>query len=444
MSSPFSRRTFLAGAAGVAGAGLLGACGSDDSAGSSSVPTTSAGGGATVPPTSAATNLGTMALQSNQSNPEAKAGMEALVAGFNALGIGEAELNTVAGEQFRTQLTSYLTSTQPPDVLTWLAGKVARDYAADGLLLDVSDVWASDMTGYSDALRKLSTDANGAQIFVPQYYYWWAVYYRPSKFEEWGVEPPSTWEEYVALCQTLDGQGVAPIGMGLSDTPWVASAWFDYLNIRLNGAPFHLDVLVGNERFDDPRVKAVFEPWREILPYIDPNAVGLAFQEAQTQFFQGNSGTFLAGSWFPSGAPEDISDDIDFFQFPILDASVPVGEEAPTDGFFASANAPNPELAKEFLRYASTAAAQEEYLTVSGNSFLPAAPDGKAADTPANAKGKALLESAADLTQFFNRDGGDELQPTADAALLRFFNEPDNVDAILVEWQEAAERARRG
>ena len=41
--------------------------------------------------------------------------------------------------------------------------------------------------------------------------------------------------------------------------PWVASAWFDYLNIRINGAPFHRDLLAGKHRFDDPRCKKVFD-----------------------------------------------------------------------------------------------------------------------------------------------------------------------------------------
>jgi ABC-type glycerol-3-phosphate transport system substrate-binding protein len=144
----------------------------------------------------AAKTSGTIALQSNNSDDKSKKGMEALVAAFNAKKLGTVKLNTVAGELYRTQLTQYLTSSKPPEVLTWLAGKAAQNYADQGLLLDVSDVWASpEMTGYSSALRGLSTDSNGKQIFVPIYYYWCGVYYRPSKFAEWGVKPPKTFED---------------------------------------------------------------------------------------------------------------------------------------------------------------------------------------------------------------------------------------------------------
>lgn len=387
---------------------------------------------------------GTIALQSNNADDKSKKGMEAIVAAFNARKVGTVKLNTVAGELYRTQLTQYLTSSKPPEVLTWLAGKAAENYADQGLLLDISDVWKSpEMAGYSSALRGLSTASNGKQIFVPIYYYWCGVYYRPSKFAEWGVKPPKTFEEYKTLCKTVQDKGVTPIGMGLSDTPWVASFWFDYLNLRLNGAKFHRDVLSGKKSFNSPEVKSVFNKWLEVLPFMDKQAKGLGFAEAQTKFYKGETATYVAGNWWALGAPKEVGDDIDFFQFPIIDPKVPVAEEAPADGFFASAKGKNPALTKAFLRYLATPAAQELYLTTSGNSSIPASPLAKAAPTAQNLKGKAMLEAAADLTQFFNRDGGDELQPTADAALLKFMDNPGDVDAIMAEWQAAAVSVRK-
>jgi multiple sugar transport system substrate-binding protein len=434
-TSHIGRRSFLIGAAAV---GLLA------SSPASVLAATAKKTAGKAKPKTPAKISGTIALQSNNADDKSKKGMEALVAAFNAKKTGTVKLNTVAGELYRTQLTQYLTSSKPPEVLTWLAGKAAQNYADQGLLLDISDVWASpEMAGYSSALKGLSTATDGKQIFVPIYYYWCGVYYRPSKFAEWGVKPPKTWDEYKALCKTLLDKGVTPIGMGLSDTPWVASFWFDYLNLRVNGAKFHRDVLSGKKSFNSPEVKAVFAKWSEMLPYMDKQAKGLAFAEAQTKFYKGETATYVAGNWWALGAPKDVGDDIDFFQFPIIDPKVPVAEEAPADGFFASAKGSNPALTKAFMRFIATPAAQELYLTTAGNSSIPAAPGAKAAVTYQNTKGKAMLEAAADLTQFFNRDGGDELQPTADAALLKFMDKPGDVDAIIAEWQTAAVSARK-
>lgn len=55
-------------------------------------------------------------------------------------------------------------------------------------------------------------------------------------------------------------------------------------------------------------------------------------------------------------------------------------------------------------------------------------------------KGRKLIESAADLTQFFNRDSSDALQPTADTALVHYLAKPKQVGSILTTWQRSAQK----
>lgn len=418
----FLRNVGLAGAGAIGSTGFLGACATSASSG----PVEQTGGAVTV--------------QSNLSAPQAKAAIEALVKGFNDRGGATASVNTVASETFRTQLPSYLTSANPPDAYTWYPGSLLTGYARKGLLLDVGEVWQT-MGDYDKAFRTLSGDGTGKQVFVPNNYYWWGMFYRKSHFANWGVSPPGTWSEFLALCETLRGKGVAPIGLGAGgNTPWTASGWFDYLNIRINGAPFHRELLAGKKRFDDPKVRAVFDAWREALPYFDQSGTALAFQDATTALLQGRTGMILIGTFFADSAPKDVLSDIDFFQFPILDEKVPVAEEGPTDGFFASSRTPHRKQVLEWLTYVATAEAQELYIKNSSGTVLPTNPAAKDSGTPLVQKGRALLRDAKELTQFFNRDSSDALQPTADAALIRFIQRPDELSAILTDWQAAAEK----
>jgi len=420
MNTPgLTRRNFLAGLGMAGAAAALGGCATSVSGNSGQ-----SGGAVTV--------------ESNLSSPQAKSAMQALIADYDKRGSTQASLNTVASETFRVQLPTYLTSANPPDVYTWYAGSVARSYADKGLLLDLSDVWHT-MDDYSPALRSLSTDASGKQIFVPTDYYWWGMFYRKSNFARWGVRPATTWDEFITLCQTLKSHGVAPIGMGAGgSTAWVASAWFDYLDIRINGAQYHRDLLAGKHSFTDPQVRTVFARWKQVLPYFDPQSTAVQFQDATTSLLQNRTGMMLIGTFFADAAPKDALDDIDFFQFPIIDPSVPVVEEGPTDGFFASRRSGHAAGTKDFLTYMATAAAQELYVKSSSGTVIPANPNARDAGTPLVAKGKAMLAKAADLTQFFNRDSSDALQPTADAALTQFFDKPDQLDSILSTWQAAA------
>ncbi|NED93373.1 extracellular solute-binding protein [Streptomyces sp. SID11233] len=423
-TSAQSRRTFLAGAAAVGATALASGCVASSSSGGKG----SSGGAVT--------------LQSNLSAPQAKSAMQEVVNAFNKRGGAKGSLNTVASETFRTQLPTYLTSATPPDLYTWYPGSVAESYAKKNLLLDVSDIWAEpELAGYSDALKKLCTDSAGKKVFVPTTYYWWGVFYRKSNFAKWGVKEPKTWDEFLDLCDKLKSKGVAPIGLGAGGgTPWVASSWFDYLNIRINGAKYHRDLLAGKHRFDDPEVRKVFDRWSEALPFFDPNSTALPFQDATTALLQGRTGMMLIGTFFADAAPKDQLDDIDFFRFPVIDPKVPLAEEAPTDGYFASARTGRKDETKEMLRYLATAEAQEIYLKGSSGTSLPTHPDAKDSGTPLVVKGRRLIENAADITQFFNRDSSDALAPTADTALTHFLSKPKEIGSILTTWQRDAQK----
>jgi multiple sugar transport system substrate-binding protein len=368
--------------------------------------------------------------------------MQNLVDAYNKRGSGKAALNTVASETFRTQLPTYLTSANPPDLLTWYPGSVANSYAKKDLLLDVSDIWTKpEFAGYSAAQQRLCTSSAGKKVFVPATYYWWGVFYRKSNFAKWGLQEPTTWDEFLGLCDKLKSKGVAPIGLGAGgNTAWVASSWFDYLNIRVNGAQYHRDLLAGKHRFDDPEVRKVFDRWSEALPYFDPNGTALAFQDATTALLQSRTGMMLIGTFFADAAPKDQLDDIDFFRFPVIDPKIPLAEEGPTDGYFASAHTRHEAEVKDLMRYMATAEAQEIYLKASSGTALPTNPKAKDTGTALVKKGRALIENASDVTQFFNRDSSDALQPTADNALTRFLAHPKQISSILTTWQRDAQK----
>lgn len=420
-----SRRRFLGGLGAAGTAALLSGCVTSTSSGKSS-------------------SKGNVTLQSNLSAPQAKTAMEDIVAAYAKKGSGKASLNTVAAETFRTQLPTYLTSANPPDVYTWYPGSVADAYAKKNLLLDLDEVWNSshDLKRYSKAQNKLCTSSAGKKVFVPATYYWWGMFYRKSNFAKWGVrELPKSWDDFLDLCDKLKSKGIAPIGLGAGgNTPWVASAWFDYLDIRINGAQYHRELLAGKHRFDDPEVRKVFDRWQEVHRYFDPNGTALAFQDATTALLNGKTGMMLIGTFFADSAPKNALDDIDFFRFPIIDAKVPLAEEAPVDGYFASARTGRREQVYDLMRYLATVEAQETYIKGSSGTVLPCNPDAKDAGTALVKKGRAHVASATEITQFFNRDSSDALQPTADTALTKFLAKPKSIGSILTDWQRDAEK----
>ena len=419
-----TRRGLFAAGAVVGGSALLSGC-----LGTGNTPA-SGGSNANV----------SLTLQSSLSDPQPKAALEEVVKGYTKY---PTTLNTVAIEQFRAQLSTYLTSSNPPDVLTWYAGSVARDYASKGLLLDLSDMWTGSgaCAKFSPALKSLSSDASGKQIFVPTNYYWWSVFFRKSAFAEWGVTPPTTWDQFMALCETLKGKGIYPLTNGTGSTAWMASGWFDYLDLRINGATFHRDLLAGKHSFDSAEVRKVMDTYATLIPYFDPKGRSYTWQEAATPLVNKKAGMYLIGAFVTTAFPAADVSDVDFFSVPPIDTSIPSAEEAPTDGYFASSGTKNPAAVKDLLGYLASAKEQQLFISKSGSSNLPTSPEVDSSGfSPLVQKGMKLLQETKEITQFFNRDSSDALQATADAALTKFLDNPGDVASILKDWQTAAQK----
>ena len=75
--------------------------------------------------------------------------------------------------------------------------------------------------------------------------------------------------------------------------------------------------MAGKESWDSPKVKAVFNHWRELLPYYSSGALGLTWQEGAQQLINKQAGMYLLGS-FVGQQSTNAADhaDLDFFAVP--------------------------------------------------------------------------------------------------------------------------------
>lgn len=221
----------------------------------------------------------------------------------------------------------------------------------------------------------------------------------------------------------------------------MASGWFDYLDLRINGAAFHRDLLAGKHSFDSAEVRKVMDTYATLVPYFDPKGRSYSWQEAATPLVNKKAGMYLIGAFVTQAFPASAVNDVDFFSVPAIDPAIPSAEEAPTDGYFASAKSKNVTGAKDLLSYLAAAPQQQAFIEASGSSNLPTSPDVDSSNfSPLVQKGIKLLQETKEITQFFNRDSSDALQTTADTALTKFLDKPGDVAKILKDWQAAAQQ----
>lgn len=403
-----SRRTVLKGIAGAAGMvsvpAIIAAC-------STPAATTAPGGGASAAPSTEATAapsaepLGEVTFGSYQSDDVPKKSLQTVIDAFTAETGIDVKVNTVDHNTFQDQISSYLQGT-PDDVFTWFAGVRMRFFAAQGLSADISDLWQTIGSNYTDGFKAASTGDDGKQYFVPFFNYPWVVMYRKSVFAEKGYAIPKTLTEFKALGDKMKTDGLVPLAFGDSDG-WPAMGTFDILNMRQNGYDFHIGLMAGKEKWTDPRVKKVYELWADILPYFQEGALGRTWQDAANSMIQKQAGMYFLGTFAGQQATEKADfDDLDFFPFPTLgtefDAEMAI--DAPIDGYMLSKEPANLDGAKAFLEYLSTGAAQTLFLATNPNNVAAANDADTSSYTPFQKRMQEVIAGSGKIAQFLDRD----------------------------------------
>ena len=342
--------------------------------------------------------------------------------------------NEVSHNTFQENINTYLQG-NPDDVFTWFAGYRMNQFAEQGLIADLSDLWPID--GMADSFKQASTASDGKQYFVPKDYYPWAVFYRKSVFEKNGFEPPTTFDEMTTLAKKMKAKGMVPFAFGDKDG-WPAMGTFDILNMRINGYQFHMDLMKGEKAWDSAEVKQVFETWRGLLPYHQPDPLGRIWQEAAQTLGKGEAGMFLFGTFIVDGIP-DVEDDLDFFTYPEMDASIgATALDAPIDGFCMSAASDNTDNAKKFLSFLGTAEAADAANDNADAPFIAANSNASTKTYSAlQKKSVEVVSQAKDIAQFLDRDTRADFASTVMIPSLQtWLGKPDDIDGVTKSIQQ--------
>jgi len=352
---------------------------------------------------------GKLIINANTSDPAPKQAFEKLVADFEKENPDvDVELNIFDHEAYKTAIRNFLQA-DPPDVVTWFAGNRMKFFVDQGLFEDVSDVWQQNNLFNDMASTASALNVGGQQYGVPYAYYQWGVYYRKDLFAEYGLGEPRTWADFMNICATLKQNGVTPVTIGTKYL-WTAAGWFDFLNLRVNGMDFHMELMDGKASYEDPRLDRVFEIWGEMANqgYFLENHATFSWQEAQAPMINGEAAMYLIGNFIvPSLKDAGVVDKVGYFQFPVINADVRTFEEAPTDTVHIPSGAKNKADAKRFLAFVARADINNQVATSIGN--LPPNSKAPAPTDPFLKIGFKVLSESAGLAQFYDRDTTPEM-----------------------------------
>jgi multiple sugar transport system substrate-binding protein len=436
-----TRRRVLGGMAGVAGLAavpsLLAACGPSGATSGATAGASPAGSAPAGSPGPAASLSGEVTLGSNYSDAIPKAAMQAAADSFTAETGIPVKINTVDHGTFQDQISSYLQGT-PDDVWTWFSGFRMRFFAEQGLATDISDLWAKIEPMYGEAFKVGSSGNDEKQYFIPIYLYPWAVFYRKSLWAEKGYEIPTTFDELKTLAAKIQSDGLIPFAFGDKDG-WPAMGTFDILNLRLNGYDFHVGLMAGEQKWTDPKVKTVFDTFKEILPFHQEGAAGRIWQDASATLVQKRAAMYFHGMFtsqqFQEAGEAELAD-LDFFPYPDFGTEFDAEKalDAPIDGFALSKAPKNLDAAKAFLEHLAQPETQVAWVTADKSNIAASKDADSSGYNALQKKAAEVIGGAQRITQFLDRDTNPNFAgPNGMQAFLLDFLQNPNQDVAALQ-----------
>ncbi|WP_300012389.1 ABC transporter substrate-binding protein [Pseudonocardia sp.] len=365
MSAPTSRRTprTVAVTSGAIALGLvLAACGGS--------PAADGGGGGQAaggPECAAYTQYGdlsgtTVSVYTSIVAPEDQSHIDSYDAFENCTG---ATIEYEGSREFEAQLQVRISGGNAPD-LAYIPqpGLLSTLVQDTGSVVAVPQAAAANVDQYFPETYREAGSVDGTLYATPlganvKSYVW----YSPQQFTERGYTVPTTWDEMIALSDSIAAEGNTPWCAGIESgdaTGWPLTDFTEDAMLRTAG-PDVYDQWVAHEiPFNDPQVATALDRVGSILK--NPAYVGDVTAIATTSFgdaglpildgacFMHRQANFYAANW-PEGT--DVSENGEVFAFPLPPIDPALGETILVGGEFVAAFADRPEV-QAFQAYLSS------------------------------------------------------------------------------------------
>ncbi|GHU61265.1 sugar ABC transporter substrate-binding protein [Spirochaetia bacterium] len=179
----------------------------------------------------------------------------------------------------------------------------ARSYAPGqelfraGYFADCTDI-PGVLANFTDSNKAPWQMPDGKMFAVPFAAVSHAVYYNKTIFQKEGLGIPSTWEDFLGLCNTLSAKGYTPLANGVAEE-WDILEVF-YLGMLPNfigGAAERVQYESGAKKLNDPGFTAAFQAMADVAKYLPKGYESVTYNDSQALFNTQQAAMFMDGSW---------------------------------------------------------------------------------------------------------------------------------------------------
>lgn len=140
-------------------------------------------------------------------------------------------------------------------------------------------------------------------------------FYNKKIFEEVGVEVPTTWDEFLTVCETIKAAGIDPLSFGIKDS-WIVAEYLSgtLLPAAAGGNEWHAKLMNKEVDYTDPGYVKHFEWIKQMAQYFPEGYEGIGYDDMQMMFCAELTAIYPIGSW-ELGAIQGANPDIDLGWF---------------------------------------------------------------------------------------------------------------------------------
>lgn len=186
-----------------------------------------------------------------------------------------------------------------------------------GLLMDISDFdgLSEIKQAYLDMDKELEYVPMDGVYAVPYMANAAGVLYNKDIFEEHGWTIPTTWDEFISLCEEIQEAGVQPLYFGYRDV-WTCLAPWNAMAVDLAPSDVCYQVNAGETTFAE-NYREVAEKQKQLMNYAQDDPFAYSYNDACTAFARGESAMYVIGSYaVPQIQSVNPDINIDSFVFP--------------------------------------------------------------------------------------------------------------------------------
>lgn len=228
--------------------------------------------------------------------PEAVEAFEEIEERFNAAH-DDIHLTIHSPNEAMTILKTRFIREDYPDIVGIGGDSNYSNFLDAELFMDISDLEEIRMVkqSYLDMDKELEFIPQEGSYALPYAANAAGILFNKDMFDEHEWEIPETWDEFLALCEEIESEGIQPLYLGYKDT-WTCLAPWNALTVGLTDADICSQVNRGNTTFSSA-YRETAEKMKILLDYAEPNPYAYGYNDACTAFAREQSAMYPIGSY---------------------------------------------------------------------------------------------------------------------------------------------------